>query len=88
MLHQCFDNGTGWNLQNSSFVLLDQILESLKATPFSCDTNVEDSLIWAYSKNGSFSLSSAYLLARGLNPLNLDTIAMSWVWKIAAPPRV
>ena len=90
MLHQCFDIGTGWNLQNNFFVLSDQILESMKATPFSCDsdTNAEDSLMWAYSKNGSFSLSSSYLLARGLNPLNLDTIAMSWVWKIAAPPRV
>ena len=73
MLHQCFDIGTGWNLQNNFFVLSDQILESMKATPFSCDTNAEDSLMWAYSKNGSFSLSSAYLLARGLNPLNLDT---------------
>lgn len=88
MLHQCFDIGTGWNLQNSSFVLPDQVLESMKATPFSCDTNSKDSLIWAYSKDGSFSLSSAYLLAKGLNPLNLDTVSLSWVWKTTTPPWV
>ncbi|XP_075669750.1 uncharacterized protein LOC142639464 [Castanea sativa] len=73
---------------NSSFVLPDRIPESIKATPFSCDTNAEDSLTWAYSKNGSFSLSPAYLLARGLNPLNLNTVSMSWVWKTTAPPRI
>lgn len=45
MLHQWFDIGMGWNLQNNSFVLPNQVLESVKATPFSCDTNSEDSLI-------------------------------------------
>lgn len=88
MLHQCFDIGTGWNLQNSSFVLPNQVLESTKGTPFSCDTNSEDSLIWAYSKNGSFSLSSAYLLAQGLNSLNLDIVSLSWVWKTTTLPQV
>ena len=88
MLHQYFDTSTRWNLQNCSFVLPNQIVEGMKATPFSCDPNAEDSLLWAYSKNGSFSLNSAYLLARGLNPLNLDTISMSCVWKTIAPPRI
>ena len=60
----------------------------MKATPFSCDTNTEDSLIWAYSKDGSFFLSLAYLVARGLNPLNLDTVSLAWIWKTTTPPRV
>lgn len=88
MLHHCFDTSTGWTLHNCSFVLPDQIVECMKATPFSCDPNVEDSLSWAYSKNGSFSLNSAYLLERGLNPLNLDTISLAYVWKAAAPPWI
>ena len=88
MLHQCFDLGMGWNLQNSSFGLPDQVMESMKTIPFSCDTSIEDSLIWAYSKDGSFSFSSAYLVARGLNPLNLDTISLAWIWKTTTPPRV
>lgn len=50
MLHQCYDPNTGWNLQNLSFVLPDWIFNSLKATPFSCDTSAKDTLIWAYSK--------------------------------------
>ena len=60
----------------------------MKATPFSCDTSIEDSLIWAYSKDGSFSFSSAYLVARGLNPLNLDTSSLAWIWKTTTPPHV
>ena len=31
-------------------MLLDQIMEGMKATPFSCDPNVEDSLLWALQK--------------------------------------
>ena len=45
-------------------------------------------LHWAYSKNGSFSLKSAYLLVRGLNPLNWVTDYISWVWKVETLPKV
>ena len=43
-------------------------------------TDLKDRLIWAYSKDGSFSLKSAYLLAKGLNPLNLASHPCRWVW--------
>ena len=33
-------------------------------------------------QNGSLSLRSTYLLARGLNPLNLETMSLSLVWKV------
>ena len=39
----------------------------------------EDLHIWAFSEDGNFSLKSVYLIAEGLNPLNLDTFNM-WVW--------
>ena len=47
----------------------------------------EDILIWAFSKDGSFTLHSAYLLAKGLNPLNLTT-HKPWVWKAKTSPRI
>ena len=78
MLHQCFDTSTGWNLQNCLFVLPDQIVQGMNATLFSCDPNAEDSLLWAYSKNGSFSLNSTYLLARGLKPFELGHYIYVW----------
>ena len=64
------------------------MLNTIKATPFSYDQHSKDSPMWGFSKNGCFSLQSAYLLARGLNPLNLDTMPFTWVWKTKAPPKI
>ena len=50
--------------------------------------NAKDVLHWAYSKNGFFSLKSAYLLVRGLNPLNQVTDSIGWVWKVETSPKV
>ena len=48
----------GLEFAEQLLVLPNQVLESMKATPFSCDTNSKDSLIWAYSKDGSLSFIS------------------------------
>ena len=84
---QCFDENHEWNPQSISFELLENVLNTIKATPFSYDQHSEDSPMWGFSKNGCFSLQPAYLLARGLNPLNLDTMPFTWVWKTEAPQR-
>ena len=83
---QCFDENHVWNPRSISFELLERVINTMKATPFSYDQHSVDILMWAFSKNGSFSLQSAYLLARGLNPLNLDTMSFKWVWKTETPP--
>ena len=75
-MKQCFDQNHEWQAQCLSFDLPEHILNAIKATPLSSSHETEDSLQWAFSKNGFFSLKSAYLLARGLNPLNLDTVSV------------
>ena len=50
--------------------------------------HIHDSLAWAFSKDGWFSIKSAYLLARDLNPLNSRLNSVSWVWKLEAPPKI
>ncbi|XP_050273143.1 uncharacterized protein LOC126716155 [Quercus robur] len=85
---QCFDHNYEWQSHCLSFELPDHILNAIKATPLSCNQEAKDSLQWAFSKNGFFSLKSAYLLARGLNPLNLDTVLVAWVWKVEAFPKI
>ncbi|KAK9994007.1 hypothetical protein SO802_023710 [Lithocarpus litseifolius] len=73
---------------NVSFELPDQVLSLIKAVPFTLNQDAEDTLTWAFSKDGSFSLKSAYLLARGSNPLNLGSSSLSWIWKADTHPRV
>ena len=87
-VNQCFDNEREWRSQSISFVIPEQILNVIKATPLSLNRNAKDSLHWAFSKDGIFSLRSAYLLARNLNPLNLETNPIAWVWKVEALPKV
>ena len=81
-VNQCFDNEREWRSQSISFVIPEQILNVIKATPLSLNRNAKDSLRWAFSKDGIFSLRSAYLLTRNLNPLNLETNPIAWVWKV------
>jgi len=85
---QCFDSNHEWKAQSLSFKIPNHILNAIKATLLSYNREVEDSLQWAYSKNRFFSLKSAYLLARGLNPLNLDTVSVVWVWKVETYPKI
>lgn len=85
---QYFDLNHEWKAQCLSFDLPDHILNAIKATPLSCNHEVVDSLQWAFSKNVFFSPKLACLLARGLNPLNLDTVSMAWVWKVETYPKV
>lgn len=71
---------------NISFVLPESIMQEIRGIPLASNPTHEDILIWAFSKNGSFSLSLAYMLAKGLNPLNLAT-SKPWVWKAKTTPR-
>ena len=87
-LNHCFDQNHEWQAQSLSFDLPEHILNAIKATPLSCRYETEDSLQWEFSKNGFFSLKSAYLLAKGLNPSNLDNVSVDWVWKVESYPKI
>ena len=73
---------------NLSLQLPNFILQAISTTPFANNVELQDSSVWAFSKNGDFSLSVAYVMAKGLNPLNLCTSPISWIWKIKLSPRI
>jgi len=87
-VRQCFDENHVWMPSSISFELPGNVLNSILATPFSCEPQNSDSLMWAYSKNGSFSIQAAYLIARGLNPLNTVSLSFKWVWKTDTLPKI
>ena len=61
------------------FFLQVYIIQEIKGILLASNPLQEDLHIWVFSKDGNFSLKSVYLIAEGLNPLNLDTFNM-WVW--------
>jgi hypothetical protein len=63
-----------WHLDKISFVLSESILLEILAIPFSLNPSADDVIIWAFSSSGNFSLQSAYLLAKGLDPLEPTSI--------------
>ncbi|XP_075665344.1 uncharacterized protein LOC142635008 [Castanea sativa] len=65
-------------MESISFNLPLRIVQEIKGIPVAVDSNQEDILIWAFSKDGSFSLKSAYLIAKGFNTLNLETSPHQW----------
>ena len=87
-VRQCFDEKLVWKDSSISFELPGNVLNTIQATPFSCGTQTRDSLMWAHSKNGSFSIQAAYLIARGLNPLNPVSVSYKWVWRTDTLPKI
>ena len=87
-VRQCFYENHVWMPSSISFELPSNVLSSILATPLSCEPQNSDSLMWAYSKNGSFSIQVAYLIAGGLNPLNPVSLSLKWVWKTDTLPKI
>jgi hypothetical protein len=78
-----------WHLDKISFVLSESILLEILAIPFSLNPSADDVIIWAFSSSGNFSLQSAYLLAKGLDPLEPTSMyESSWIWKARTSPRI
>ena len=80
-------SGNSWNFGLLSFDFPFNLLQEIRATPFSTSSSMEDTIIWGFSSDGDFSLKSAYYLAKGLNPLNLVT-NNAWIWKVMTSPWI
>lgn len=76
------------NMDKISFILPHGIVQEIRDIPVAENLDQDDILVWALSKDGSFSLKSAYLIAKGFNILNLETSPHQWVWKASTSPRI
>ena len=76
------------NPNGLSFNFPETIINDIQGILLASCPDLKDRLIWVYSKDGSFSLKSAYLLAKGLNPLNLASHPCRWVWDAYTTLRI
>jgi len=84
---------SAWEVKENGMATLslqfpDTIIQPISAIPFVNNPELQDSSAWAFSSNESFSLKAAYVMAKGLNSLNLCTSPISWIWKIKSNPRI
>ena len=76
------------NVESISFSLPNKILQKIKGIPITANPTQEDILIWAFFKDGFFSLKLTYLIVKGFNLLNLNTSLHQWVWKACTSLRI
>lgn len=77
LVSHMIDNNANWNLHLPSFDMPKNLHNLIQAIPTSIDSPNEDLLAWAFTKDGNYSFSSAYITAKGLNVLNLPTSPLS-----------
>ena len=67
-VHQYVDPRCKGNEFNFSFELPEQVVGLIKATPFSLNQNSDNSLTWAFSKDGFFFSQIGISASNGLKP--------------------
>nr|POE89083.1 hypothetical protein CFP56_70909 [Quercus suber] len=70
------DSNGNWHF-HPSFDLPAHILNILQAVPTNVEASDGDSIAWAFSNDGNFTLGIAYITAKGLNALNPPTSHLS-----------
>ena len=86
LISRAINNYGNWHLQ-FSFELSENLVKLIQAIPTNINSQVDDVIAWAFTNDGNFSLRITYNTAKGLNVLNSNTPALSWIWKLNGPPK-
>ena len=85
MVCDFIDSNGCWNWESLSFSPPQSFIDIIQAIPINLTSPLGDTTAWSLSRDGNFNLASAYLLAKGLNALNLPTFTSNWIWKMKVP---
>ena len=90
MVCDFIDSNGCWNWESPSFTPPppQSFIDIIQAIPINLTSTLDDTTAWALSRDGNFNLASAYLLAKGLNALNLPTFTSNWIWKMNVPQKI
>ena len=86
LVSQVVNNYGNWHLQ-LLFDPPENLVKLIQAIPTNINSQVDDVIAWAFTNDGNFSLRITYNTAKGLNVLNSNTPALSWIWKLNVPPK-
>ncbi|GLT96250.1 hypothetical protein SLE2022_138910 [Rubroshorea leprosula] len=78
-----------WDLDFLHTLVPVEIVEIIKAIPLSRNLQLTDSIFWAGSMDGSFTVRSAYQLIQEQKKLDNSSLdSWSWVWKLCCAERI
>ena len=78
--------GQRWRWERLSFELPQEVKDRIKAIPLSQVGSSEDLVLWKRSKDGEFSVKSAYLANISQDPA--FTFHGAWIWKLDVLPKI
>lgn len=80
-------HGQGWNWGAVSFELPSSIKEKIRAIPCQKFGRANDTILWKFSKDGDFSVKSAYDVAKPPQDQELQ-FQGQWIWKLDVLPKI
>ena len=77
-----------WNIPLLQQFFSPEILQKIQAIYLNPENENPDEIAWNYSKDGQFTLSSAYDLIKNWNPvIQNQSFNGTWIWKLPIPPK-
>ena len=76
-----------WNWENLSFVLPSTIKDKIRVVPCQEFVDENDVILWKHTKDGEFTVNSAYLQIIG-DAGDGNTFRGNWVWKMDTYPKI
>lgn len=76
-----------WNWEAASFVFPEDIKDKIRAIPIQSYGVRSDFIMWKASKDGKFTVKSAYQLARQ-EEIPGNVFQGSWIWKLDILPKI
>lgn len=76
-----------WNWESLTFVLPPIIKEKIRAIPWQEFGDEKDVIMWKHTKDGEFTVNSAYLQTIG-GVGDGNTFKGNWIWKMDTFPKI
>ncbi|GLT46558.1 hypothetical protein SLA2020_203020 [Shorea laevis] len=78
-----------WDLEALHDLVSDELVDAIRAIPLSNSLQNEDSMFWAGTRDGCFSVKSAYQIIQEQRNLQFSNDqAWSWIWRLSCTERI